>query len=113
MAEEKTVQVTIQRYHPPRDGDGAYCTYQVPFTPGMSVTNVLHIINETYGAGLAYRVSCRRGLCGCCLVKVNGRVRLGCCQEVTGDITLEPAYGGGQRVLKDLVLGRDTREKQD
>lgn len=105
MQQARKIQVRVQRSNPALKGEPFYETYQVPLEDGMSVANVLSLINELFAAALAYRVSCRRGLCASCLMKVNGRTRLACCEAVTGDLTLEPAFP--DRVAKDLVSARE------
>jgi succinate dehydrogenase/fumarate reductase-like Fe-S protein len=68
----------------------------------MSVTNVLYRINELRDGGLAYRVSCHRGICASCMMRVNGKPLLGCAATVTGDLRLEPVFP--DKVIKDLVV---------
>jgi succinate dehydrogenase/fumarate reductase-like Fe-S protein len=103
MAERKqeTITVNVRRYNPVEGKEVTYVTYEVPFEPGWSITNILNYINETFDGGLSHYVSCRRGICGECTVKVNGRPKLACMEMVTGDITLDPISEG--RVIKDLI----------
>jgi succinate dehydrogenase/fumarate reductase iron-sulfur protein len=99
---DKIVKVRIFRSNPARkQNDPGYQTYDVPIVERMSVLNVLQYINERYDGGLAYYVSCRRGLCSGCAVRVNGRPRLACTELVDSDITIEPI--SEDRVLKDLL----------
>jgi succinate dehydrogenase/fumarate reductase-like Fe-S protein len=101
-----TVRVTVQRYDPRHDAAPRDETYEVPVDDTTSVTNVLYDINQRYGAGIAYRVSCHRGICASCRMKVNGKARLACCHPVTGgELRLAPATPPA--VLKDLVLESD------
>lgn len=86
----------------PTSGDGSHWEeFDLPFLPGESVTGVLWSINELCDGTLAYRVSCHRGICASCIMKINGKQRLGCVTEVTGDLVLEPGFG---KVIKDLVI---------
>ncbi|HZS02068.1 MAG TPA: 2Fe-2S iron-sulfur cluster-binding protein [Chloroflexota bacterium] len=108
-----TVRVTVQRFNPEHDAAPHYETYEVPVRDTTSVTNVLYDVNAIHGAAIAYRVSCHRGICASCRMKVNGKARLACCHPVDGgEIKLEPSMGF--KVIKDLVtesdwkgLGRD------
>jgi succinate dehydrogenase/fumarate reductase-like Fe-S protein len=105
------VRVTVQRRDPAADGAPYDETYEVPVADTTSVTNLLYEINERYGAGIAYRVSCHRGICASCRMKVNGKARLGCCHPVTGgELRVEPATPNG--VIKDLVLVSDWKGYQ-
>ena len=97
----RTITVEVQRSSAPGEPP-TWSSYQVPIEPGMSVTNVLYRINELFDGGLAYRVSCHRGICASCIMRVNGKRLLGCTHEVTGDLKIEPAFP--DRVIKDLVV---------
>jgi succinate dehydrogenase / fumarate reductase iron-sulfur subunit len=101
-----TVRVTIQRFNPEHDTAPHFESYEVPVHDTTSVTNVLYDINAIHGAAIAYRVSCHRGICASCRMKVNGKARLACCHPVDdGEITLEPPMGSV--VVKDLVIKSD------
>jgi succinate dehydrogenase/fumarate reductase-like Fe-S protein len=97
----RRVHVRILRSPPSASGEPFWQEYDVPFTPGQSVTGLLWTLNEVEDGGLAYRVSCHRGICASCIMRINGKQRLGCVTEVIGDLQLEPALG---TVIKDLVI---------
>lgn len=102
MTTARTLRVRVQRFDPTRDREPFERTYEVPFEEGLSVTNVLYRVNEIHGDAVAYRVSCRRGICASCLMRVNGHTELGCCTVVHDDLVLEPAFK--DKVIKDLVV---------
>lgn len=87
---------------------GRYQEYEVPLQDRMSVLNLLQYVNEHYDGGLAYYVSCRRGLCAGCAVRVNGKSKLACVELVTGDVTIEPL--SEDRVVKDLLIRSSHRD---
>ena len=95
------VGVRVLRSDPAADRQPAWQEYRVPFVAGRSVTGTLWLVNELHDGSLAYRVSCHRGICASCIMRVNGKQRLACVTEVTGDVELEPAIG---TVIKDLVI---------
>ena len=95
------IKVRVLRSVDDEEGVGFWQDYEVPFVPGRSVTGTLWLINELHDGSLAYRVSCHRGICASCIMRINGKQRLGCVTEVTGDLELEPALG---TVIKDLVI---------
>ena len=97
----RDVRVRVLRSDPEAGRQATWQEYRVPFTPGRSVTGTLWLINELRDGSLAYRVSCHRGICASCIMRINGKQRLACVTEVTGDIELEPAIG---TVIKDLVI---------
>ncbi len=101
----EVIQVRVKRLSPAEKSPEHYVTYEVPFVQGWSVTNVLTYINEHLDGGLAHYVSCRRGICGDCVVRVNGEPKFACMEIVTGDLTLEPI--SNTHVIKDLVCVRE------
>ena len=101
MTVDDTIRVRVLRGHSPDGSEAFWQDYDVPFAPGRSVTGTLWVINEALDGSLAYRVSCHRGICASCIMRINGKQRLGCVTEVTGDLELEPAIG---TVIKDLVI---------
>ncbi len=106
MAETREITVRVLRSNPARGEQPHYEEFQVRTEPGMSVTDVLREVNRQNDGGLAYRVSCRRGVCGGCTLKIDGRPGLPCCTEAKGDLTLEPAFSD---VVKDLVSESDRK----
>jgi succinate dehydrogenase/fumarate reductase-like Fe-S protein len=99
--QQKRVKIRIRKCSPLEGKQEEYVTYEIPLQAGWSVTNVLKYINETLDGGLAHYISCRRGVCGECVVRMDGRPKLACMEIVTGDVTLEPV--SEERVIKDLV----------
>ena len=78
MAEQKTIEIRVLRYHPQRDERPAWQSYTVPFTDDMSVLQgLLHIKDEIDGT-LSFRWSCRMAICGSCGMMINGKPRLAC-----------------------------------
>lgn len=84
-------------------------SYHIPYVPGMSVSDALCRVNENYGEAVAHLVSCRLGMCGGCLVKVNGQSRLACCTPAADNISVEPVFP--ELVIKDLVTRKGIIEK--
>ena len=101
MRESAAIRVRVLRSDPAADGAAFWQEYEIVVPPGDSVTGALRQINEERDGSLAYRVSCHRGICASCIMRINGKQRLGCVTEVTGDLELQPALGN---VLKDLVV---------
>jgi succinate dehydrogenase / fumarate reductase iron-sulfur subunit len=95
------ILVRVLRSGTTPEAEPCWQEYETPLVPGASVTGLLRTINEQQDGSLAYRVSCHRGICASCIMKINGKQRLGCVTEVTGDLELAPAFG---TVIKDLVV---------
>ena len=100
----KTVKVRIARFDPKADTTPHYETYEVPFSPRMTVMDALDYIYEKLDPSLAYHshTSCHRRICGRCNVTVNSKPGLSCHTEINGNITVEPLPRF--KVIRDLVV---------
>ena len=101
MTSARQLGVRVLRSDPQAGIEPFWQEFAVPFEAGASVTGVLWSVNELCDGTLAYRVSCHRGICASCIMKINGKQRLACVTEVTGDLVLEPGFG---KVIRDLVI---------
>lgn len=81
-AAEAAVTLRVFRFHPEATAPPGYRDYRVPAAPGMTVLDALVYIKEHMDATLAYRSSCRMGICGSCGMFVNGFPRLACQTQV-------------------------------
>jgi succinate dehydrogenase / fumarate reductase iron-sulfur subunit len=79
----KEVSYRIRRFNPERDARPHWEDYRIPYLPGMTVLDGLWAIKETIDATLAWRVSCRMGVCGSCGMLINGRARLACNTQIS------------------------------
>ena len=57
--------------------------YRIEATPGMTVLDGLWKIKELHAPTLAWRSSCRMGVCGSCGMLINGRPRLACNTQIS------------------------------
>jgi succinate dehydrogenase/fumarate reductase-like Fe-S protein len=67
---------------------------------GASVSTALQYLQRAVDPGLAYVLSCRRGLCNVCAAKIDGKVQTACTTPLHDGILIEPA--------RDSLLLRDT-----
>jgi len=85
---------------------GRFQQFEVPRRESQTVLDVITYIQRALDATLAYRYSCRVGMCGSCAMTVNGRARWTCRTQVAsvaaGDC-LEIAPLNNLPVVKDLV----------
>ena len=79
---ETRVIFEILRYNPETDKTPRMETYTVPVQKGMTVLDGLHWIKEHLAPGLAWRSSCRMGVCGSCGMFINGFPRLACNNQI-------------------------------
>lgn len=89
------------------DETGAYQEYRVPRRDNQTVLDVLTHIQRHLDPGLAFRFSCRVGMCGSCAMLVNGTSRWTCRTRVDkvlglGALTLAPLRNFP--VIKDLCV---------
>jgi fumarate reductase iron-sulfur subunit len=90
---------------------GAFREYEVPRRESQTVLDVVTHIQRSLDATLAYRYSCRVGMCGSCAMTVNGAPRWTCrthVDKVARGARLEIAPLGNLPVIRDLVT--DMRE---
>lgn len=95
----------IRRYNPEKDQQPYYKQYTVHVIPGMTVLDGLHEIKRKTDLTLAWRYSCRMGVCGSCGMLINGRAGLACNTQIadvsTKAITLAPLPNFP--IIRDLV----------
>jgi succinate dehydrogenase / fumarate reductase iron-sulfur subunit len=96
----------IYRYDPEGDGNPTWDSYEVDVDAcGPMVLDVLIHIKNTVDSTLAFRRSCREGVCGSCAMNIGGRNTLACThgwEEVPGkEVQIAPLPS--QPVVKDLV----------
>ncbi len=82
-SEMKDVTYRIRRFDPNADAAPHWESYRVPYQAGMTVLDGLWKVKELHAPGLAWRSSCRMGVCGSCGMLINGRPRLGCNTQIS------------------------------
>jgi succinate dehydrogenase / fumarate reductase iron-sulfur subunit len=98
----------ISRFNPERDEKSRYDTFQVSIDNRMTVLDALQEIKHTQDASLAFRRSCRSGICGSCAMRINGLAKLACKTRAAtefskhGEVLVEPMENMG--VVRDLVV---------
>jgi len=99
------VIVRVRRFDPAADRGGRWQAYEVEPRPMMSVLDALFWILEHDDPTLAFRYSCRAGMCGSCAMVVNGREALACAlrlADVRAPVSVEPLRS--LPVVKDLLV---------
>ena len=96
----------IYRYDPEGTENPRWDEYEVKVDEcGPMVLDVLIHIKNTMDATLAFRRSCREGVCGSCAMNIGGRNTLACThgwEEVPGE-AVQIAPLPSQPVVKDLI----------
>ena len=108
MSEENVKNVTfkVQRYNPENGGAPHMQQFTVPSSHGMTVLDGLIFIKENLDSTLAFRTSCRMGICGSCGMLVNNYPHLACHTQIeefhANTLTVKPLPN--LPIIKDLVV---------
>jgi fumarate reductase iron-sulfur subunit len=98
----------VFRYRPGGLVPGWYEKFEVPFGTHTSVIDVLQWIKDHCDPTLAFRASCRMGICGSCGLMINGVPRLACETFVR---TLGPKFKvaplANFTVERDLIVDKE------
>ena len=101
----KQIKFKIQRYNPEGGSAPHFQEFTVPVSRGMTVLDGLLSIKENLDSTLAFRTSCRMGICGSCGMLVNNYPHLVChtqIEEFHSDmLTIKPLPN--MPIIKDLV----------
>lgn len=105
MAQDRAV-FKIQRFDPTVDAAPYFHFYTVPLRKGMTVLEGLLEILDNEDGSLAFRSSCRAGVCGSDAIYINGAFRLGCNTAIAPLLPHEIAISPlpYMRIIKDLVV---------
>jgi succinate dehydrogenase / fumarate reductase iron-sulfur subunit len=99
------VTFRIRRFDPVGASPPTWEDFTIPYAAGMTVLDGLRKIKETVSPTLAWRSSCRMGVCGSCGMFINGRPRLACNTQITElehlPVTVAPLPNFA--IIRDLV----------
>jgi len=73
----------VRRFDPTTDSEPHWEDYRFDRLPGTTVLEGLKIIKEKLSPTLAWRSSCRMGVCGSCGMFINGSPRLACNTQIS------------------------------
>jgi succinate dehydrogenase/fumarate reductase-like Fe-S protein len=95
------MRLTIVR-GPRPDGSTWDQTYDLPDLAGASVSNALQYISRHVDGSLGYYLSCRRGMCAACVVRIDGQNEMACVVPVCDGMVITPTKV--QLLVKDTVV---------
>ncbi|MBI2189592.1 MAG: succinate dehydrogenase/fumarate reductase iron-sulfur subunit [Acidobacteria bacterium] len=100
------IRLQIARYRPEQESEATFDEYEVPYTKEMAVLDGLNFVKDRLDGTLAYRWSCRMGICGSCGMTVNGEPKLTCAtflgDYAPGPLRVEPLRNFP--VIRDLIV---------
>src|ERR1700754_5244632 len=100
-----SIELQVARYRP-EDREPGWQAYRVPLRKEWTVLDGLNYLKDEVDTTLAFRWSCRMGICGSCGMTVNGEPRLSCATFLSdyapGPIRVEPP--GNFPIVRDLVV---------
>ena len=110
VVSEEKLTLEVFRYHPEKDSEPYFQTYEVPFREDWVVLDALNWLKDNEDGTLTYRWSCRMGVCGSCGMMVNGTPKLTCAAFLRDyhpePIRVEPLENFP--VERDLVVDMDS-----
>jgi succinate dehydrogenase / fumarate reductase iron-sulfur subunit len=99
----------IFRFNPEEATSPRYDEFTIPVEPMWTVLDALNYIKWHRDGSLAFRRSCRHGICGSCAMTIQGHNRLACETQLEtlkkDPIEVEPLRSFP--VIKDLVVNMD------
>jgi succinate dehydrogenase / fumarate reductase, iron-sulfur subunit len=101
----RTVTFHVRRFEPESDTTPRWEDHPIGVLPGMTVLDGLWKVKEQRAPSLAWRSSCRMGICGSCGMLINGRARLACNTQISelGSDVVAVAPLPNFEIIKDLV----------
>lgn len=103
------ITMRVARYRPDKDLEPGWQEYAVPVRQEWTVLDGLNHLKNEVDTTLAYRWSCRMGICGSCGMNVNGQPKLTCATFLSdyapGPVVVEPL--ANFPVIRDLVVDID------
>jgi fumarate reductase iron-sulfur subunit len=104
MADRITLQ--IARYRPEQESEVTFDEFDVPCPKDWVILDGLNHVKDQLDGTVAYRWSCRMGICGSCGMTVNGEPKLTCAtflhEYAPGPIRVEPLRNFP--VIRDLIV---------
>ena len=108
------IKLNIYRYNPDSEENPRIDKYEIDKDScGPMVLDALIKVKNEIDASLAFRRSCREGICGSCAMNIDGTNTLACIkpmEDIDGEINIYPLPH--MEVIKDLVPNMENFYKQ-
>ena len=100
------IELQVARYRPEQESEATFDQYDVPCPKEWVVLDGLNHVKDRIDGTLAYRWSCRMGVCGSCGMMVNGEPKLTCATFLAdyapGPVRVEPL--SNFPIIRDLIV---------
>ena len=100
------IKLQVARYRPEQESEATFDQYEVPCPKEWVVLDGLNHVKDRIDGTLAYRWSCRMGVCGSCGMMVNGEPKLTCATFLAdyapGPVRVEPL--SNFPIIRDLIV---------
>ena len=100
------IKLQVARYRPDQASEATFEEFEVPCPKDWVVLDGLNHIKDQIDGTLAYRWSCRMGVCGSCGMTVNGEPKLTCATFLAdyapGPVKVEPLKNFP--IIRDLIV---------
>ena len=97
---------SIFRFDPDEGKKPRFDNFDVPFKAGMTILDALFHIQGHIDTSLAFRFSCRAGVCGSCAMHIDGKDKLACETQASialnKRVTIRPI--AHLPIIRDLVV---------
>ena len=101
--EQSKIEIKVFRFDPTGDEKPRFQEYEIVKDEKMSVLSALQYIYRNLDASLSIQgYYCYRKLCTVCMLRINGKNKLGCRTLVEDNMTIEPVKQ--YPLIKDLVV---------
>jgi fumarate reductase iron-sulfur subunit len=106
VAPGQRITMQVARYRPDQEDEPTFDEFEVPYAKEWVILDGLNYIKDHLDGSLAYRWSCRMGVCGSCGMMVNGDPKLTCATFLAdyapGPVRVEPLRSFP--IVRDLVV---------
>ena len=105
------MRITLVRNDPDDPAVMRHFEYELPDVGLSSISGALQHLSRNQDGTIGYYLSCRRGMCACCVVRANGTICMACVTPVSDGMVIEPIRLDIQvcDTVVDLSMGRDHR----
>jgi succinate dehydrogenase/fumarate reductase-like Fe-S protein len=105
------MKITVVRAASGGSAGARHQIFELPDFGPTSISSALQYIARHLDATIGYYLSCRRGLCACCVVRVNGKIETACVVPVSDGMVIEPIRHDllVADTVVDLSMAREAR----